>query len=117
ATAIYSRWQHVQVGPGLATVLVTITKARDLSCRVIAFEPADSAERNATAESAFRDQALTAVRDVRTFEIPEFPSFAQQDQVTFEVELKRTIDGPIGIDISLLQHHATASVRNNKLSH
>jgi hypothetical protein len=115
AEAIYSRWQSVQVGPGIATIRVTITRARDLSCRVVDFQPAEGAERNAISETAFREAALTTVKEVRTFEIPEFPP-ASQDEVTFDVELKHTIDGPVGIDISLVRPHqarTTAASRSH----
>lgn len=105
AKAIYSRWQTVQVGPGIATIRVSITRERNLSCRVVDFQPAKGAQRNGIYETVFREAALTAVKDVRTFEIPEFPPSPPREAVTFDVELKHTIDGPVGIDISLVRPH------------
>lgn len=103
AKAIYSRWQYADVGPGFAVVRVNITTARDLSCRLVDFTPAEDMDRNVVAETAFREAAVKAVNSVRTFEIPELPPMQGHNRVTFDVEMKRTIDGPIGIDVALVQ--------------
>jgi len=100
ARAIYARWQCAEVGPGLATVRVSVTKDRFLSCQIVDFSPLNEGERNVASEQAFREAAVKAVNDVNKFEIPELPPLSGSNQVTFDVQMKRTVDGPSGIDIT-----------------
>lgn len=100
ARAIYGRWQDAEVGPGRATVSVTVTKDRMLAGKVVDFTPASDVERNAAEETAFRQAAIKAVNMVSEFEIPEFPSSADVPSVTFEVDMKREVDGPAGFDVA-----------------
>jgi hypothetical protein len=109
AKAIYSRWQCAEVGPGSTTVRVIITTARDLSCQVVDFTPAEGIDRNVVAETSFREAAVRAVRDIRMFEIPELPPLAGHNEVTFDVEMRRTVDGPIGIDLASFPKHNQTS--------
>jgi hypothetical protein len=94
--AIYSGWQCADVGPGVATVRVTVTKARDVSCEVVDFVPAADVSRNVAAETAFREAALKSVNLMNKFEIPEFPTLGDKQEVTFDVQMKRTVAGPLG---------------------
>ena len=93
ATIVYSGWQNADVGPGLANVRVTVTKSRDLSCQITDFTPAPDVVRDIGKETAFREAAVRAVNLVSRFEIPEFPQGSDLKKITFDVELKRTIDG------------------------
>lgn len=102
ARAVYSRWQTEDVGPGRATVSVTVTKDRMVGGKVIDFTPAVDVERNVAAETAFKVAALNAVNLVSQFEIPEFPKNADAPSVTFEVDLKRDVDGPVGFDVAAI---------------
>jgi len=100
ASLIYARWQQADVGPGVADVRVTITRARTISCELAEFVPAPDLARDVTAETSFREAAVRAAKNVYGFEIPEFPPDAQQEQVTFDVQLKRTVDGPLGYKVA-----------------
>jgi len=100
ARAVYSRWQNEDVGPGRATVSVTVTRDRELVGKVVAFTPAPDVERDVTAETSFREAAVKAVNLVSQFEIPEFPPTAEVPSVTFEVVMKRDVDGPVGFDVA-----------------
>ena len=102
ASAIYSRWKNFEVGAGTAKVHVVVTRGREISAEVADFYPAALVERNVNEETEFRVAALKAVRAVEKYEIPSFPPLSIKDQVQFNVMLKRTVDGPIGIDISKL---------------
>ncbi len=100
AKAIYGRWQTEAVGPGLATVRLTVTKYREIRCQVVGFSAAPDVERNGESEKAFREAALHSVRDVSMFEIPEFPANPPREEVTFDIQMKRTVDGSAGYDVS-----------------
>lgn len=103
ASSIYTRWQTMVVGPGTAKVRVTVTRKRELECRIVDFIPAFDVQRDINEETDFRVSALRAVRSVKRSEIPAFPPLADEDRVTFDVVLKRKVDGPIGIDVSKLK--------------
>jgi hypothetical protein len=100
ARAIYCRWQYAEVGPGVATVRMVVTKDRDISCQLIDFQPATDIKRDAVAETFFRESALKAVRMVTKFEIPELPTPLDSDKVVFDLDLKRVVDGPVGVDVA-----------------
>ncbi|HNB21344.1 MAG TPA: hypothetical protein PKZ32_02945 [Candidatus Melainabacteria bacterium] len=100
AGAIYARWQSVDVGPGVATVRVTVTKDRSLSAQVEDFQPADSVERNVDAETNFKQCALNAVELVKQYEIPKFPENADLPRVTFDLEMKRNVESRPGFDVA-----------------
>ncbi|MBX9947586.1 MAG: hypothetical protein K2Y39_00350 [Candidatus Obscuribacterales bacterium] len=100
AGAIYARWQSVEVGPGVATVRVTVTKDRDLSAQVEDFQPADSVSRNVDAETNFKQCALNAVQLVKQYEIPKFPENADLPRVTFDLEMKRNVESRPGFDVA-----------------
>lgn len=100
ARAVYRRWQNADVGPGNARVSVTVNPDRTIVGRVVDFTPAVDVERDAEQETAFKKAALDAVNLVSEFEIPEFPSDANGSAVSFEVEMKREVDGPVGFDVA-----------------
>lgn len=100
AGAIYSRWQNVEVGPGNATVRVTVSKDRDVSCQIEDFSPADGAERNIASETLFREAAINAVNLVQQYEIPKFPANADLPRVTFDLVMKRNVETPAGFDVA-----------------
>ena len=100
AGAIYARWQSVEVGPGVATVRVTVTKDRALSAQVEDFQPADSASRNVDAETNFKQSALNAVELVKQYEMPKFPENADLPRVTFDLEMKRNVESRPGFDVA-----------------
>lgn len=100
AGAIYARWQSVDVGPGVATVRVTVTSDRNLSAQVEDFQPADSVSRNVDAETDFKRSALNAVQLVKQYEIPKFPVNADLPRVTFDLEMKRNVESRPGFDVA-----------------
>ncbi len=105
--SIYDAWQNADVGPGIATVRVTVTKDRDMSCQVVDFAPAPYVSRDVPQETNFRETAVRCVNLVSKYEIPEFPKASTLKQVTFDVEMKRTVDGTSGFGIA----SATESVK------
>ena len=102
ASSIYSHWQAVDVGPGTARVSVTITSKRDINAQVEDFMPAAYVDRDVDKETEFKVAALNSVLKVDKREIPRFPPLSDKDSVTFSVMLERTVNGPIGIDMSKL---------------
>ncbi len=100
AGAIYARWQSVDVGPGVATVRVTVTQDRNLSAQVEDFQPADSVARNVDSETNFKQCALNAVQLVKQYEIPKFPENADLPRVTFDLEMKRNVESRAGFDVA-----------------
>ncbi len=100
ANAIYKRWQYAEVGPGLAKVRVTAKRASGLSFQIVDFVPAPGVEREAAAETAFRETALRAVNQVTDYELPSFPESSTLDTVSFDVDMKRLVDGPQGFDVA-----------------
>jgi hypothetical protein len=100
ARAVYRRWQNADVGPGNARVSVTVNPDRTIVGRVLDFTPAADIERDVEQETEFKKAALDAVNLVSEFEIPEFPADADGSAVSFEVEMKREVDGPVGFDVA-----------------
>ena len=100
AGAIYARWQSVDVGPGVATVRVTVSSDRNLSAQVEDFQPADNVSRNVDAETNFKQCALNAVQLVKQYEIPKFPENADLPRVTFDLEMKRNVESKPGFDVA-----------------
>ncbi|MGH9553601.1 MAG: hypothetical protein ACRD3W_29740, partial [Terriglobales bacterium] len=100
ARAIYDSWANAEVCVGTAKVEVTVTKARGLSCQVVDFAPAPFVERDVPAETKFREAAIRSVNLVSQYEIPEFPKDSTEQSVTFDVDLKRLVDGPVGYDVA-----------------
>jgi hypothetical protein len=99
ARAIYCRWQYAEVGPGVATIRMVVTKDRDISCQLIDFKPATDT-RDVAAETLFRESAVKAVNMVTKFEIPDLPGPTESDKVVFDLDLKRVVDGPVGVDVA-----------------
>ena len=100
AKAIYSRWQTTAVGAGQATVRLTVTNDRQLSCKVVDFTPAADVPRNVEIETVFREAALKSANDVSMFEIPEFPAGSTLERVTFDVQMRHTVDGAAGFTVA-----------------
>jgi hypothetical protein len=98
AQAIYSRWQNADVRPGMAKLRITVSRNRTMSAEVVEFVPAADVQSDLSTETAFRQAAIDAIHLVSSFEIPEFPT--ERDAITFNLELKRTVDGPVGIDVA-----------------
>jgi hypothetical protein len=65
---------------------------------LIEFIPATDVERNIPRETEFRETAVKIVDQVGFFEIPDFPK-PPANQVTFDIDLKRTVNGPTGVSI------------------
>jgi hypothetical protein len=100
ARAIYSRWRYAEVAPGVAKVRVTVLRNKEMAARVVDFVPVLGVDRNADNEKTFREAALKAVNSVESYEIPPFPKGVDSPQVSFDVEMKRTVEGDAGFDIS-----------------
>lgn len=100
ARAIYSRWRYAEVAPGVAKVRVTVLRNRELAARVVDFVPVLGVDRNADNEKAFKEAALKAVNSVESYEIPPFPKGVDSPQVSFDVDMKRSVEGDSGFDVS-----------------
>jgi len=98
ARAIYSSWQNADVCPGTAKLEVTVKPNHDISGRVVDFKPAEGVARNIARETEFRETSVKIVNQIGYFEIPDFPD-PPSTQVVFDIDLKRTVNGPTGISI------------------
>jgi hypothetical protein len=99
ADAIYSRWQNIDVCPGTSKLEVTVKADHEISARVVEFVPAADIDRNVPRETEFRETSVRIVNNIGFFEIPDFPA-PQTEQVVFNIDLKRTVDGPTGVSIA-----------------
>lgn len=115
ARAVYRRWENADVGAGNARVSVTVNPDRTIVGRVVDFTPAVDVERDAEQETAFKKAALDAVNLVSEFEIPEFPSDANGAAVSFEVEMKREVDGPVGFDVASTPNTTGGEIKAEQL--
>ncbi len=79
---------------------MVVTKDRDIGCQLIDFTPAPDIKRDVAAETLFRESAVKAVNMVTKFEIPELPTPLDSDKVVFDLDLKRVVDGPVGVDVA-----------------
>jgi hypothetical protein len=98
ADDILSRWQSVDVGPGVAKVRVIVQKNRDVSCEVVDFTPV--AARNVEQETEFRETAVNCVKSVNKFEIPQFPASSDLQEVSFDLNMRRTVETQPQIDVA-----------------
>jgi hypothetical protein len=98
AKVIYTHWQTVNVCPGTAKIEVTVKANHDIAGQVVAFTPAADIARNVPQETAFRETAVKIVNQLGFFEVPDFPN-PPTGQAVFDIELKRTVDGPTGISV------------------
>ncbi len=98
ARAIYSGWQTADVCPGTAKIEITVKANHDINGRVVDFVAADGMERNIPRETKFRETAVKIVDRTGYFEIPDFPD-SETKLVVFDIDLKRTVDGPTGVSI------------------
>ena len=99
AHAIYDHWRQIDAGPGTANVRVTIFSSRDVECQVRSFDPAPDIARDAVKETAFREAAVRAIDSVRPYEILDFPFLSQRKQATFDIDMRRSVNGPVGCEI------------------
>ncbi|MBS1991937.1 MAG: hypothetical protein JSS83_15550 [Cyanobacteria bacterium SZAS LIN-3] len=102
ARTIYTHWQMVDVCPGATKLEVTVKADHEISGRVIEFTPAADIERNVPRETQFRETAVQIVNQIGFFEVPDFPKTPNSpatNQVVFDIDLKRTVDGPTGISV------------------
>lgn len=99
ASAIYTRWQLAEVSPGCARALITVDKNRDIDPQITDFIPVKAAERDVAQETKFREAAVHAIKSVGLYEVPLFPVGSTRQKVTFEMDLRRSIDGPLGVSI------------------
>jgi len=99
ASAIYTRWQLAEVSPGCARALITVDKNRDVDPQITDFIPVKANERDVAQETKFREAAVHAIKSVGLYEIPLFPVGSTRQKVTFEMDLRRSIDGPLGVSI------------------
>ena len=99
AKAIYSRWQYADVGIGTAIVQVKVNQVHELQAQVVDFRAAPDVARNVKVETQFREAALKAANSVKYYDIPGFPSGTTQKEVTFNIELNRGADEPVGFRV------------------
>lgn len=93
---IYTRWQTANVCPGAAKMEVTVMADHNISARVLDYTAAPDMARDIPMETQFRETAVQIVNHIGFFEIPDFPS-PGTDKVVFEIDLKRSVDGPTGV--------------------
>ncbi len=109
AKAIYGRWENAEVCAGIAKVRITVKADRQLAGQVIDFVPVQVGDRNVSAETIFREAALHSVNLVNTFEIPPFPVRSISNVVSFDVELRRVVDGPVGVSVASVESNTTSA--------
>jgi len=98
AKTIYTHWQNVDVCPGTVRMEVTVKADHEISGKVTDFIPAPDIERNVAKETQFRETAVRVVDGIGFFELPNFPN-VPAEQAVFDIELKRTVNGPAGIQV------------------
>lgn len=96
AQVIYAHWQYADVGVGTAKLSVTVTPERIFSAQVIDFIPAEGVPRNVKVETKFRESALAAANKVEAYTVPQFPTGGTSKPITFDIDMRRTVDGPAG---------------------
>ncbi len=96
---VYDQWLLDDTGPGKACIHVTVWSSRDIECKIVDFTPAAGAARNVDAESSFRQAALRAVRSLDRCLVLEFPAQFLRNQVGFDLDVSRSVDGPFGCQV------------------
>jgi len=100
AQCLYSRWQDVEASSGTAKMNITVNKYRTVFCQCIGFEAAAGTAPSREQESAFRETAVSAINSLSRYEIPEFPADTNCNEVNFTIEMKRTVDGAKGFQVT-----------------
>jgi len=102
-TAIYDQWSRASTGPGTARIKVTVFGTHDVDCQVLDFTPAADVQRNVKAETAFREDAIRSVYNLHRTEILGFPYHTSKQKVTFELDMRREVNGPAGCDLKMIK--------------
>jgi hypothetical protein len=101
ARAIYERWKIASVGPGEATLEITVYATHDVDCKLVGFAPVKDVKRDAKAESHFREAAIFAVNSLNRDPVFEFPQNSERPKkVTFDIELDHEVGGKPGCHIT-----------------
>ena len=93
---IYKQWILDEVCPGKACVRVTVWSSRDIEARVLSFTPAEGSSRDAYKETGFREISLRAINSLQKTEALDFPANPSRNQVIFDLDMNRSVDGPSG---------------------
>jgi hypothetical protein len=101
--AIYDQWARASTGPGTARIQVTVFRTHDIDCQVVDFTPAADAQRNIQAETVFRQDAIRSIYNLRRTEILGFPYSTSKQKVTFELDMRREVNGPAGCDLKSIK--------------
>jgi hypothetical protein len=110
AHAIYAQWKENAVGPGRTTLLLTVYDTHNVDCKVIDFTPADGAERNITAETAFRESAVRAVRNLDGQQIWQFPVAAiNPKKIVFDMQFDHAVGATPGCQV--IHTHSNPAMR------
>jgi hypothetical protein len=92
--AIYDRWENADTGPGTVRIRCVVKSTCNISAQVTGFTAAPDLERDVIKETQFRETALRSVNLVDNTPVLEFPFMSNRHEVTFELDLKRSVDGP-----------------------
>jgi hypothetical protein len=101
AKAIYAQWrQQTEIGPGSATVLITVFNTHDVDCKISDFSPAGDAKRDAASESKFRNASLRSVTSLNGASVWEFPVAATKPKkISFDMQFKHEVGGVPGCQV------------------
>jgi hypothetical protein len=58
------------------------------------------AARNVEQETEFRETAVNCVKAINKFEIPQFPASSDLQEVSFDLNMKRTVETQPQIDVA-----------------
>jgi hypothetical protein len=108
---MYGQWTQNSVGPGTSTLLITVYRGHDVDCKVISFEEAPGAKRDANQESIFREASLKAVTSLNGDNVWEFPvSKNPPKKITFDMEFSHAVGATSGCKV--IHMHDDSSMRS-----
>jgi hypothetical protein len=108
--AVYADWRNDAVGAGKTTLLLTVYDTKNVDCKVIDFSPADGANRDAKAETAFRESALKTITSLDGNDIWAFPVAAiRPKKIVFDMQFDHAVGATPGC--AVVHTHSNAAMR------
>jgi len=108
--AVYGDWRAKADGPGKATLLLTVYDTKNVDAKVIDFSPANGADRNVKAETAFRESALKTITSLDGDDIWQFPVAAiRPKKIVFDMQFDHAVGATPGC--AVVHTHTNAAMR------
>jgi len=105
AKAVYEQWKQKAIGPGKSTLTVTVFNTHNVDAKVVEFIPAEGTNRDAKAETNFRQASINSITNLDGLPLWEFPiAKPVPKKIAFDMEFDHIVGEPAGVQV--IKQHA-----------